>query len=372
MDALNTTELLKVARDKSVEGRETLAKVVSDLFTDDSSVLSERERTLTLDILHQLVHDFEDSVRKVIAENIADWPELPTGLAIFLANSEIEVAYPILTKSGVFKDESLIEVIRHRTMEHQLAIAIRQSVSAEVSSALVETGHQEVILKLLENKNASISEKTMEYLVDEAKRVDSFREPIIRRDELSQKLAQQMYLWVSAALRKAITEKYDLDENVIDDLLEKSAVQTFAKLNVAGIKQRKSDQLADELVEEGVVDAELLVQTLRGAEVGLFISLFTRMSGLREQLVKRILFEPGGEGLAIACKAIGISKSDFSDIFAFSRSAIPESAKDFSAEIRSVLKFFAAAQQESAETVLQRLKRDPNYLSALRDLELTS
>jgi uncharacterized protein (DUF2336 family) len=74
------------------------------------------ERTLTLDILHQLVHDFEDSVRKVIAENIADWPELPTGLAIFLANSEIEVAYPILTKSGVFKDESLIEVIRHRTM----------------------------------------------------------------------------------------------------------------------------------------------------------------------------------------------------------------------------------------------------------------
>ena len=44
MDALNTTELLKVARDKSVEGRETLAKVVSDLFIDDSSVLK-RTRT---------------------------------------------------------------------------------------------------------------------------------------------------------------------------------------------------------------------------------------------------------------------------------------------------------------------------------------
>ena len=368
---MDANELLKIARDKSVEGRETLGKVVSDLFADGHTVLSDRERTITLDILHQLVHDFESSVRKTIAENIADWPELPVEMAIFLANAEIEVAYPILSKSGVLEDEALVEVIHQRTMEHQLAIAIRQSVSTDVSDALVESGHEEVISKLLENGNASISEKTMEYLVDEAERVDSFREPIIRRDDLNPKLAQRLYLWVSAALRKAITDKYDLDENMIDDLLEKSAVQTFAKLVSAGSKQRKSDLLADELIDDGIVDVELLMQSLRAGEVSLFISLFTRMSGLREQLVKRILFEPGGEGLAIACKAIGISKSEFSDIFAYSRGAIPESVKDFSSEIREVLKFFTSATQGSAETVIQRWKRDSDYLSALRDLELS-
>jgi len=88
---MDANELLKIARDKSVEGRKTLGKVVSDLFADGHTVLSDRERTITLEILHQLIHDFESSVRKTIAE----WPELPVEMAIFLANAEIEVAYPI-------------------------------------------------------------------------------------------------------------------------------------------------------------------------------------------------------------------------------------------------------------------------------------
>jgi len=135
---LDTTELLKISRDKSVEGREKLAKSVTSLFMENDGVMSDRERSLMLDILHRLVHDFEKSVRSIIAENLVDWSDIPQDLATFLANDDIDVAYPILSKSGVLKDENLIEIIHHRTMEHQMAIAIRQSVSENVTSALVE------------------------------------------------------------------------------------------------------------------------------------------------------------------------------------------------------------------------------------------
>ena len=94
------------------------------------------------------------------------------------------------------------------------------------------------------------------------------------------------------------------------------------------------------------------------------------MSGLRGQLAKRILFEPGGEDFAITCKGISISKSNFSDIFAYNRGTISESVKDFSAEIRDILKFYSSATKDSAERIIQRWTREPDYLSAFRDLEL--
>ncbi|MDP7601116.1 MAG: hypothetical protein QF605_07005, partial [Rhodospirillales bacterium] len=55
------------------------------------------------------------------------------------------------------------------------------------------------------------------------------------------------------------------------------------------------------------------------------------------------------EDFAITYKEISISKSNFSDIFAYNRSAIPKSVKDFSAKIRDILKFYSSATQDSGE-----------------------
>ena len=366
---MHTEELLKVARDKSVEGRERMAQLVSGLFLEKNSMLSDKERAISFDILHHLVQDFESSVRKIISEQLAEWPDLPADIVNLLSNDEIDIAYPILSKSGLLADQNLIEIIHHRTMEHQMAIAIRKSVSEEVSDTLVQQGHENVVKTLLENPNAEISKSTMAYLVDEAEHVDSFREPILRREDLDPNLAQQMYLWVSAAMRQYISDNFSIDDSVIDDLLEKSAVETFVKMSSQSLQKRKSDHLADELVEEGIVNTKLLISVLEDGEVSLFLSLFKQMSGLREQLVKRILFEPGGEGLAIACCAMGISKEDFSTIFTCSRGASPNMVKDFSKEIRSALKFYSSIEGDSAVNVLKQWRRDSNYLAALRQLE---
>ena len=74
---MDTTELLQISRDKSVEGREKLAKSVTSLFMENDGEMSDRERSLMLDILHRLVHDFEKSVRTIIAKNLVDWSDIP-------------------------------------------------------------------------------------------------------------------------------------------------------------------------------------------------------------------------------------------------------------------------------------------------------
>ncbi len=141
--------LLRLARDKSAHGREDLAEVVGDLFVAGSEALSDKERALMQAILHRLIRDAESSVRRLISEKLASIPTVPRVLIKILANDEIEVAGPVLKKSTVLQDVDLIEVIHKRTVEHQLAIAVRKHVSEQVSGALVAAGHESVITTLL-------------------------------------------------------------------------------------------------------------------------------------------------------------------------------------------------------------------------------
>ena len=113
------------------------------------------------DILRQLIHDVEMKVRQVLATRMAAEADAPHELISALANDQIEVARPILTQSTVLQDIELIEIVEHRTFGHQLAIAMRETISEAISEALIGTGNVDVIKTLLENDNADISGSAM-------------------------------------------------------------------------------------------------------------------------------------------------------------------------------------------------------------------
>jgi len=367
MSGFDAQNLMELARRKTTEGRTSLAATVADLFGEEGDVLSDRERSLMFDILHKVIVDVEMSVRKGLSERLADAEDAPRALIKLLANDAIEVACPVLTRSKVLHDQDLIEVISHRTLEHQLAVANRFSVSETVSSALVETGEISVIERLLQNKNARISQSTLGYLVDESKRYDSFREPILRRSELDPDLAKRMFLWVSAALREFILEHFEFDPSTIDELLEKTALEQIDTATAG--EPAGSAKLAEDLANSGKATPELLVKALGQGEVSLFVAMFSRMSGLRRNLVMRLLFESGGEGLAIASVAAGIDRGTFSTLFTSSRRARPQGAPDVDAEIRNALALYDSTTPESATRVLRKWQRNPDYQKAIRDLK---
>ena len=100
------------------------------------------------------------------------------------------------------------------------------------------------------------------------------------------------------------------------------------------------------------------------------MTMFQRLTGLREQLVKRLLFEPGGEGLAIACKSAGLGKAIFSSIFTLTRKARPSIERSLSREILHVLNLYDCMPEESAQHVVRRWQRNVSYLAAIRELEI--
>jgi uncharacterized protein (DUF2336 family) len=365
------TDLLTLARDKSVAGRKTLMGAVSDLFCDNQNVLTDRERALMTDILHQLVHDVEMSVRRSLAERLAMLPAAPRDLIVELANDQIEVAHPILMDSRVLHDTDLVEIIHHRTLEHQLAIAMRKNINETVTAALVEAGNEDVVKAMLENPSARISRATMEYLVEQSKRVDTYQNPLLKRPEIEPELARRMYLWVSAALRKHIIAKFDIDSATLDETIEGTIHDAIARHEANQARPTKPAELAERLVEEGKNTPRLIVQLLRQGEIPLFEALFAKMTGVRVRLLRRLLFEPGGEALAILCRAVAIDKTDFATIFMLSRRAHAGERVTNPRELSAVLEFFDRLKPDVAQKVLSRWRRSSDYLNALRLLENT-
>jgi uncharacterized protein (DUF2336 family) len=369
-------DLLDLARDKSASGKSQLVQVVGDLFFEEERVLNERERTLMTDILRQLIQDVEVSVRKALADRMAEESGAPSVLINILANDELDVAHNILLNSEVLQDLELIEIIQHQTFEHQLTIAMRNKVSEAVSEALVETGNTKVIKTLIENETAQISDDTIETLVNASKTEEPFQEPLLNRPDLSPHLAKRMYWWVSAALRKHIVEEYQIDpteldqkiESTIKDLLgEPEADGSHGEIDTRSLQQ--ASHLAQKLADKQAITPQVLLQTLRKGEVRMFEGMFAQLTGLRPNLVRRIVFEPGGEGLAIACKAIGMLKPDFGSLFLLSRSARPGDKVVDPSEVSRVMTFFDRLRQDTAEKVVGRWKLDPNYLFALKQVE---
>jgi uncharacterized protein (DUF2336 family) len=371
-----TQALLDLARDKSVAGRTRLVQIVGDLFFDSDDVLSESERTLMSDILRKLIHDVEMSVRRELADRMAGEFDCPPELVMALANDTIEVAHNILLNSSVLQDLELIEIVQHQTFEHQVAIAARKEVSEAVSDALVETQNPNVIVTLIENEGAKLSDNTLEYLVDQSKTTEAYQRPLLDRPELNQHLAKRMYWWVSAALRQHIVANYKIDpteldqkiESTIKDLLDDRDVSdNVGEIDMKSIQQ--ASQLAARLASRHAITPMLLVQTLRKGEVSMFEGMFAQSTGLRAMLVRRLIFEPGGEGLAIACKAIGMTKPDFGSLFLLSRSARPGDKSVDPKEVASAMSFFDRLKPGIAKKVVARWKLDPNYLFAIKQVE---
>ncbi len=366
--SLELDELLALARQRSREGRTALFDTVRDLLFDTGQSLTDRERALMGDILRRLVFDVEVAVRRDLAERLARDPRAPRDLVRVIAEDDILVAYPILVESSVLEDTDLIEIIRNRTQSHQLAIAARRSISADVSEALVSTGSEDVVVALLNNQGAQISAKVMEYLVEQSRQVDRLQEPLVRRHDLPRELARNLYLWVSAALRHHLASQHGIDGEVLDETIESTAREQFGDraddrdLTIA-------ERITQDLHVAGKLNEIVLLQFLKQGEIPLFEAGLACLLDLRPKLVRRILFEPGPEALALACKAAGFKESTFKAVLRLARKATRRRDADVEVEVVKAAAIFRGLKSSYAKTVTRRWRRDPQYQYALNKLE---
>lgn len=359
--------LFALARDKSKKGREDLMQAMTGMFAEEGEALGETERRMMSDILRRLIGDVEAAIRRSLAEKLADMPGAPPDLVRELANDEASVAHPILLRSPLLRDVDLIEIIRHRTLEHQLAIAMRATVSPSVSDALVDTGSDEVLARLLDNPGAGFAPETFERIVDRAEGEEGLHAPLLKREELTPALARKMHWWVSAALREAIMARYGaLDELDLDDGLEASVAELLGDASL-GDADPIDTIVASKNMKDPEIGEDEMVKALARGDVQTFEKVLLERTGLRPKLLRRLLFEPGGEGLAIACRAVGISPKLFAAIYRLTREAHPK-LRLAKGELTKATKLYLNMDEDAARTVVRRWRRNPDFQWAIRQV----
>jgi len=357
--------LFEMARSKSTDARRDLAAAVRDLFSGENEVLSDRERALMSDILRRLVHAAEISVRRSLSARLSGSRGAPRELDALLGNDELEIAHPILIDSEVLHDSDLVEAILHRTFQHQLATAMRRSLNEGVGGALVEGETEDVLRAMLDDANARVSRTTREYLVEQSKRVDTYQNPLLFPPELGADLTRRIHWWVSAALRKHIVENFDVDPVALDADLEDTVKDILARQSEEG-RRPTPLALAEHLDREEGISSQLMVKVLRQGEVPLLEAMLATRSGLRPKLLRRLLYEPGGEALAVVFKGIDAPKSDFATVLMLTRKARSGGETMTPKELSRIFEFYERVRPEVAKAMLSRWRRDPEFLNAER------
>jgi uncharacterized protein (DUF2336 family) len=369
--AKDVGKLVELARDSSSEGRANLLTAISGLVEDSGRVLTSSEKSLMNDILKKLIQDVAKPVRKALAEKLAHSYQVPQEALALLANDEYDIASPILLKSPLLSDDDLIFVIRHRSHNHRLAVAMRSSLTTPVSDALVSTNSVDIIKTLLENRGAEIAHTTMAYLVEQSRTVDEFREPLLRRQDLEPALAKKMYVWVSAALRQYIVEHYPVDKVELDNLLAK-VVDDVMAADSHGNEDKAAMQLARQLAEGEDALPDLLVKTLRRGEITLFECLLAHCLELDTHTLRKLVHPDAGEGLVIASRVAGLSRSDLATIFLLFQRVRPANLAANPYQLSRILEMFDSLKPETARDFIKSFKNNPDLHKAVRFLEWKS
>lgn len=366
--------LFSLAREKSRQGRQALFQNVWDLFENKGGSFTNGERALMIDILKQLNSELEKTVRVTLSERVAKWDTAPHELVTMLAADDIDVAHPILLNSKVLHDADLVEIVHLRSMHHQLSVAMRADIGGDVCNALAETGNDDVILEMIRNDTASISDDLFAQLVDESKKKESYHGPLLSRRELPADLARKMYAWVSAALRQHIVENFDIDPEDLDDALSGTVDDLTG--GPARDEQTNGEQdwdaaakLIDKLFDAGQLTPGFILKSLREGHIAVFELGMSKLTGLRQTLARRILYEPGGEGLAIACKSIDVDRAVFLTIFELTRMSRANREPVDSVRVAELRELYDNMNKKTARLVLRNWLRNPNYLEAINQLQ---
>ena len=329
--------------------REEIYLAVASLYRIQGTGLNNRERELMREILRRLTRDVEMAIRIALAERLADDISAPHDLILLLVDDSIEVARPIILRSPLLTEKDALRLIAEASVSHQEAVAGRAHIGVSVTNALVDCEAESVLVALVRNATAKLSETAYRTLVDRSRAMTGLQEPLARRADLPFDLANRMSAWVSDALKVYIANNYQMAPKRVDTALSE-AVDSLSR-EPAGAKDPPADsaqKLVEKLAASGQLKAGFLMRVLSQGQIDLFDLAFSRLLEINLLRFRQIFYEEGVQRVALSCRAVGIDKSVFATVFNLSRQSRQETTSLSRADMDEVDTVFARFTRVSA------------------------
>ena len=310
----DSQKLHGLAQDEKPLARAELTSAVTELLEMD---LSPRETELIADVLIGLMRQAELDLREALSERLAASENVPLRLVLQLSNDEIEVAGPVLKKSPVLGDLDLIYIIKSKGPAYWQSIAQREAMSNQVMNLLADTRDLETAIALAKNNNIKLTDHVITVLSDLAQNSDGLAMPLVQRDEVTADIVKALYNFVGQAVKTYIEQAYGIEASSIVDAVDEIIFEMAeAKEAVNEFMPTESMlKTAERHRDKGLLTTKLMLSSLRRGQIATFIAQFSKFTGLDAETMLEMLAQTSGQGLAITCKALEVSKEDFVSMF---------------------------------------------------------
>src|SRR6185437_14229600 len=206
----------------------------------------------------------------------------------------------------------------------------------------------------LRNDQARFSPAAIEYVVAMTQEHPQLAPLLLRRAEVRPNHAYVLFWWADAECRRQILQRFAVSREV----LQEAAGDVFP---LAADEKSPFPSLEDAILAAGVGLTRELAEEI------------SYLSGIKPMTGAKIMTDPGGEGLAVLCKATGLPRASLRSLWRGLRR--PELAEDGgeAPQLARVIEIFDMVAVDRAQTVLRYWNwslssaMTPALLKAIRD-----
>ena len=339
--------------------RTALLKRLADVVCLPTSRINAFERSMTADLLVEMLRDANVAERERVARRLAMLVEMPGVLVRLLLRDELPVARALLVDVEKLSDADLIACLYQSSVDHRRLIAQRRGVSEVVADALIDMGEAVVIEALLRNELVKFSHQGVENIVAITRDAQYLIPMLLRRPELRPSHAYVMFWWADAEARKTILQRFAVSREILQDAVG----DVFALASAEGWQDplsRKALQFIERRQRNRAAIAkspyDSLDEAVAAGETGITREIaeeISYLSGLKPMTGAKIFTDPGGEPLAILCKATGLPRNNVRLLWRGLRRQEVDRSGQIDHALERVLMVYDMIAVDRAQTVLR-------------------
>lgn len=303
--------------------RSTLLRRLIDVVAMPSSRIPPQDRSMAGDVLLEMLFDADEEDRAFCAKRLIPTHEAPRRVLRYLGLCSVSISKDLLEQNSSFDDSDLTFILRQSSPAHAEAIARRKTLGPSLCDALVETGHAPAICDMLRNRRAFISETAMDAALELSRDHPDMCPLLVERAEMKPHHAMTMFWWCGPQERQVILMRFSADRSELIELCgdifaiaaEEQWADPVARKTLQLIERRQRNRAAIERspyenLEDAIGDAERHgLDRNRAQEIGY-------LAGIKPVTAAKILTDPGGEALAVLCKATGLKRNYLAQLWA--------------------------------------------------------
>ena len=130
--------------------------------------------------------------------------------------------------------------------------------------------------------------------------------------------------------------------------------------------------MADRLVDSGIVNAPFLISLLKNRGTELFRDIFSSLTRLSPEIIKKLSVVSAAEALALICRGLDFNKTETATLMMLIWDKIANESQFNPAALNEALHVHGKLTRGDALTVMHQWAADPAYLFTLEERQSQS